>query len=134
MFCVYRIHDLETEECYIGSSNNLKQRLQDHKKLDCSSKKIIDRKNYEVEILEDNIEADERRKREQYYIEQYGLVINKNRAYQSKEDRKQVKKEISINHYWKTKYDNIECICGSTIRKREKARHERSNKHKKVLK
>ena len=134
MFCVYRIHDLETKECYIGSSNNLQVRLQDHKKLDCSSKKIIDRKNYGVEILEDNIEAVERRKREQYYIEQYDLVINKNRAYQSKEDREQVKRELSINHYWKTKYDTIECICGSTIRKREKARHERSNKHKILLK
>ncbi len=132
MFLVYRIHDLETAEGYIGSTNNFKVRLQDHKKLDCSSKQILERNIYEVEILEENIEEDVRRVREQYYIDKYNGV-NERRAYTSKEERNRQKKENAKNHYIKTKYDEMECICGSTFRRKEKARHEKRDKHKRYL-
>jgi hypothetical protein len=49
---IYKIKCLETDEFYIGSTNDIKRRIRQHKELRYSSKEIIKRNNYYFIILE----------------------------------------------------------------------------------
>jgi len=96
---IYKIIDNTTEDFYIGSTiQDLKTRFKRHKYIspsfrNCSSKKIIEKNNFRIELIENypckNLE--ELRKREQYYIDK-SKCINKHNAYLSKEDLKKYNK------------------------------------------
>ena len=112
MVIIYKILDNETDECYIGSTNQkLKRRLGQHKGKNnvCSSKKIIGNDNYKIEILE-VCNENNRNEREQFYISNIKNVVNiKNTIYNEKEDRKKyqlknkdrIKKNAKIRRDWK---------------------------------
>ena len=81
-YLVYKIVCLETNEIYIGSTSkqNYNQRIRQHKNIKnkCTSKKIIDRNNYQIEIIEENIiGGDNVLFRERYFIENTPNIINK---------------------------------------------------------
>ena len=71
---IYMIYDIEDHNLvYYGSTKDLKIRMNKHKCLktnDCTSKKIIERGNYEVAILEtyENIDEYDLVERERWYI------------------------------------------------------------------
>jgi hypothetical protein len=71
---IYMIYDIEDQNLiYYGSTKDLKIRMNKHKCLktnDCTSKKIIERGNYEVAILEtyENIDEYDLVERERWYI------------------------------------------------------------------
>jgi len=117
MGLVYWISCNETNENYIGSTiSTLKQRMTQHKSIKQSSgaRSIIDRNNYKVIILEDNIHNDILRIREQFYMDCCDNLINKNRAF-NKPIFKTIKK--------------IRCECGCMILKVDKQQHILSNRH-----
>ena len=151
MGIVYKILCNETGECYIGSANT-KQcyigRKSEHKTKDgCSSKQIIERDNYTFSIVEENIFIDiELRKREQYWIDTSHHVINTNRAYQSKEQRKEYQKnkeEITMRckEYREKNKEKIRqhkneqfvCECGGKYTQSHKSRHLKTKKHQNYL-
>tara|TARA_R110000868_G_scaffold8959_3_gene45392 strand:+ start:1174 stop:1605 length:432 start_codon:yes stop_codon:yes gene_type:complete len=137
MFLVYRIYDLETAECYVGSTNKINKRITFHKSpfSRASSKQIVEKNNYEVEILEENIEEDDILWKERDYIEKYNC-INMRRPIITEEERKEHDRCRKKEYYLKNKEklnEKMECICGSTFVKREKARHEKRDKHKRYL-
>ena len=79
MTFIYKIYDIETKECYIGSTKQtIKARMKDHRSggNNTSSKKIIQNNNYDIIILE---ECDEKIRfiREQYYIDNTENTLNK---------------------------------------------------------
>mgnify|MGYP001030653102 FL=1 len=96
----YKLLDRETGEHYIGSSTNLKKRIQGHKDFSktCYSKSIIERNNYEIIVLEISDEYN-RIEREQYWMDKHPNRINKYNA-----QRKLSKKEY--NKIWQNKKNN----------------------------
>tara|TARA_R110002096_G_scaffold27366_2_gene83882 strand:+ start:2636 stop:3052 length:417 start_codon:yes stop_codon:yes gene_type:complete len=84
---VYRLTCNITNEQYIGSTKNITQRQSTHKKLNCSSKQIILRGDYNFKILETNIDISELRNREQYHIDNTKCINKYNAVRQiSKEE------------------------------------------------
>jgi hypothetical protein len=80
-YIVYKIICLDTNEIYIGSTSNFryKERMRLHKsnKNTCCSKNIIQRQNYKIEIIEENIEGyTDKLWRERYFIENTPNCIN----------------------------------------------------------
>ena len=99
---IYKIHCNETGEDYYGSTNNLNKRMSMHKcstekhlsKRQCESRKIIERNNYKVEVIE-TLNYDDKTElkiREQHYLDTC-ICINKFGAYQSLEDKKAAVRE-----------------------------------------
>jgi len=145
MGIVYKILCNETGECYIGSANT-KQcyigRKSEHKTKDgCSSKQIIERDNYTFSIVEENIFIDiELRKREQYWIDTSHHVINTNRAYQSKEQRKEYQKEwreknkdqnkLTKSLYYEKNKEKISQICKEYYEKNKEEITMRCNEYR----
>ena len=119
MGLVYCITCNETNENYIGSTlTTLKQRMFSHKCEYNSAKSIIDRNNYKVIILEDNIDKDILRIREQFYMDCCDNLINIRRAFNS----------LSI------KSENItRCECGCMVRENYKHIHILTWKHKSFM-
>lgn len=106
---IYKITNIETNECYIGSSKDIKHRWSEHKRLSTwkqkNSKLYIAFQQYGLdkfsfEILEETTNLKER---EQYYIDLLKPIYNNNRANGFDIERyKDYQKE-----YWKTeKYKN----------------------------
>jgi len=88
---VYAIICYDTGEIYIGSTKlEMNKRMKTHKREDnlCLSKQIINRGEYDVIVLET---CDDKIKfqREQYWLDKFALynIINKNAAYQTREDK-----------------------------------------------
>ena len=160
---IYRIVCNNTGLVYYGSTTQkyLSNRLSQHRKYqNCSSKKIIDEGNYEI-LLVENVDCnskDELRARERFYIEN-NECVNKNipgrtkKEYQKKYQKEYAKKyqkyrtenKEKIKEYHK-KYrtenkekisernkEKLTCSCGSIFRKKDKARHERTQKHLKSI-
>lgn len=132
MGLVYWISCNETNENYIGSTTTtLKQRMFSHKCNKQSSSSIIDRNNYKVIILEDNIDRDILRIREQFYMDCCDNLINKNKAY-NKQIIKTIKKPI-IKPIIKS--ENIKrCECGCMISEINKSQHISTMKHITIMK
>ena len=154
MGIVYKILCNETGECYVGSANdriNYLSRKKNHRyQINyCSSKKIIDRGNYEFIILEANIFIDiELRKREQEFIDITENTINEIRAYQSPEHRKEQKRLEHIRNgsernklYWEKNKDKLKihysqkitCECGGKYTVSNKQVHFKTKKHQDYL-
>lgn len=90
MTFIYKIYDIDTNECYVGSTNRqLKLRMKDHRSVsnNTSSKKIIANNNYDIIILEVCEEKD-RQIREQYYIDITPNTLNKANASHDVENRR----------------------------------------------
>ena len=92
---IYIIECLETGEKYVGNTIYcLKKRMSVHKAPTnhCVSKKIIQRGNYKVDIVEENINEDFLCIREQYWMDNSSNIINVKRATPLSEDeRKKLK-------------------------------------------
>ena len=131
---VYKLSNTENDKLYIGSTtSNLPKRLSQH--VCCSKDK--DTKLYKAMreigadkfIIELLVECDERRKREQMFIEAFKSIsngYNQINAYLSNEEKRKVKKE----------YNNTPMTCekcGVRYLRKHKARHERTQKHLKSL-
>ena len=86
MYCVYSITCNLTNKIYIGSTSNITNRLRHHisthknNKSTCSSKLILENRNYNVSVLRKDILTKEAAKQAEYnFIKGYGAdCINKN--------------------------------------------------------
>jgi len=139
---IYILKSDNVDKVYVGSTcSNLKKRLTRHKShyktfLDgrfhyLSSFEICKYDDVVIELVCDvNCESmKELRKIENDYIIKLDCVNKKNENF----NRKKYNTEYSNKYYHKNKkYLNrkYKCKCGSVIGKMEKARHEKSNKHK----
>ena len=76
---------------YIGSTTNFKNRMYQHKnkKTTCSAKPIIERGNYEVKILEEDIDKKDLKIREREWMEKLPNIINARRAFISLEEKEE---------------------------------------------
>jgi hypothetical protein len=88
---VYAIICYDTGEIYIGSTKlEMNKRMKVHKREEnlCLSKQIINRGEYDVIVLE-TCDAKIKFQREQYWLDKFALynIINKNAAYQTREDK-----------------------------------------------
>jgi thiol:disulfide interchange protein len=98
---IYEIVCNETGEKYIGSTakNNIKRRLNEHKHTSngCVSKRIIDRGNYSMKVIETiTVETrDEILWRERFHIEN-NICINKRLPIHSEEEIKNSIKEYKL--------------------------------------
>lgn len=103
MTLIYKILDNKTKEEYIGSTNHYSKRMSRHKKgSNCRSQIIIDRGDYQFIILEECLNS-VREIREQHYMDLSSNLINKKRAYFTKEDKKNYDKRRYI---WKYSWVN----------------------------
>lgn len=158
---IYQIVCNETYEVYIGkTTRTLEQRLWNHKCcIDCTSKKIIEKDNYYIEKIDSTFDKEESIRLEGFYIKNTDNCINRITPGRTKQEyRKTHKVEISEKRkeYYKKNKDEISekskeyrevhkneikekrketytCECDSNIRKDDKARHERSQKHIKYI-
>jgi len=148
---IYKIIDNTNGNCYIGSTTQtLKQRLSNHKSKcnyveKCTSYKIINNGNYDIELIEDigNVTKQERYAKERYYIENTEC-INKYIPSRSRKEYTEANKE-KIKEYDKKyrednkekikewRYEKFTCECGKQYTRKDKLRHERSQKHKNYL-
>ena len=115
MGLVYCITCNETNENYISSTiTTLKQRMFSHKCQYTNARSIIDRNNYKVIILEDNIDIDILKMRQQFYMDCCDNLVNKMKAY--------TKPVIKIR-----------CVCGSRINTHYYNQHILTWKHKSFM-
>jgi len=123
---IYIIWDIEDHNLiYYGSTCDLKTRMCRHKDTinnRCSSRQIINRKNYEYAILEthENIDKYDLHERERWYIENKPC-INEQIPHGTKKKWKQDNKE-------KMK-EKFVCECGGKFTYRHAAQHKKSQKH-----
>ena len=101
---IYEIVCNETGERYVGSTfePTIAKRMVQHrgKTNDCMSKQIIGRGNYSYGLLEktDVTTRDELRMMERKWYDKLDC-INKNKPYQTKEERQELVNENSKAHY-----------------------------------
>jgi hypothetical protein len=146
-----------------STTQALKQRLSKHKCAcnyirKCTSYQIINNGDYKIELIEDIgiVSKEERDVKERYYIENTECInkvvpgrskkahyntnkqtiLEKNKEY--REANKEKIKEYDRNRPNKKerlekRKEKFTCECGSILRKADKNRHERSQKHKNYL-
>lgn len=142
MGLVYWIHCNETGQNYIGSTiYSLHKRITQHINQTTnniySSKPIIDRNNYNVSVLEDNINKDILKIREQFYMDCCDNKVNKYQAFGINEVKKKKSTAKAYHNYWinhKQEINNrkgisITCDCGSIYRKSGRSQHIKTKKH-----
>ena len=142
MYKIYKIVCNETEEVYIGkTTRTLEERLREHKdNLDCSSKQIILRGNYNIIKINGCDTEQESIELESLYIRTTNNCVNiqvpdrtKQEYREANKDKiKEKKKEWYEKNKEKRKQKYM-CECGSISTKRHKARHECSKKHKNFI-
>jgi|TARA_R110002012_G_scaffold309376_1_gene516335 hypothetical protein len=158
---IYKLKCKETFEVYIGSTiQKMCDRISTHvhKSNTSVSKQIIERGNYEFELIE-NFPCDTARElhaREQYWIDNTENTINKQRQYESEEafkaHRKEYQKKLGeayrngdkreeyLNKKRQYREKNrdavrakqsevIQCECGGTYTRSHKSTHCKSKKH-----
>tara|TARA_R110002049_G_scaffold51202_4_gene144991 strand:+ start:385 stop:909 length:525 start_codon:yes stop_codon:yes gene_type:complete len=162
---IYKIICKETGEVYIGSTvMKMYDRKSSHKN-NCNqtaSKQIIERGNYEVELIE-NYPCNTSRElhtREQYWVDNTENTINKQRQYASEEEFKEHRKEYNkkfseqyrngdkreelLDKKKEYRLANLEaikakqsekftCPCGGCYTRAKKSVHFKSQKHLKYL-
>jgi hypothetical protein len=148
---IYKIIDLETNECYIGSTTlALSQRLAQHvvsykrwlkgKGRNISSFKIIANDDYDIVLIElfPCNSKEELYARESHYcqsitcvnkIKNQGLLIELGRIDYNKQYS--VDHKVQINNYQNTV---LICQCGCSYTRHNKLRHEQANKHQEYVK
>ena len=143
---IYKLYD--EFDCYIGSTTQtLKARLDTHiRNRGCYSRIILDRKKFTMELIEE-VETNDRFKREQYWIDSLSTLSQRVCYFESEEARiKNIKKYKEDNrehiletkkHYYdinkqkifERKSEKINCECGKIIARGNKARHSKTLKH-----
>ena len=90
---IYKIEDNTDHRLYIGStSRTLTRRLQDHKdKKNCAAYEIIETGDYIICEIE-KCDSENRRYREQFWIDNSDNCINKQRALRTPEQKKEYQK------------------------------------------
>jgi len=158
---IYKLTCKETGKVYIGSTvQKMCHRMKQHRcetANQTGSRQIIERGNYEVEVIEHFPCDTERqlRSREQYWIDNTEDTTNRQRQYESEEayleynkeiikkyqkeyrnERKEEHAEYCKKYYLKKKNDFqarkqevIQCECGGSYTRCHKARHCRTRKH-----
>jgi hypothetical protein len=139
---IYQIVCNETDEVYFGKTiQTLSKRLKQHRENGHSytSKQIILRGDYYIEQIDSTFDEIESIILERYYIETFECVNERIPGKSKKEWREENKEEIreKKKEYRELNKDEISekrketytCECGSTLRKNDKARHERSYTH-----
>ena len=139
MYKIYEIRCNETGEVYIGKTiKTLKERLNNHKKkLDCTSKQIILRRNYVMSKIDSCDTEEESIFLESYYIRNTDNCVNihipdRNKIEYNKQYNKQYYEKnkdeilIKMKERHKVKYT---CECGSTLTVGGKSHHEKSQRH-----
>jgi len=134
---------------YVGSTNNIHNRIIQHKS-DCSNKKRIQHnyklykfirenggwKNVEVHILQE-CNKDVKQIIEDFYIKHYKCELNDKGAKidleKSKENKRRYYEKTKQQVLEKRKTEKYACECGSTIRKYELDKHKKTNKHQNYL-
>lgn len=114
---IYKITNVETNDCYVGSSIDIKRRLAVHKcpsvwKQYSNKKLYIDFQQYgldkfKFEILE---ETDNLKEREQYYIDLLKPVYNHNRANGWDIERYKERHKSEEYKEYNKEYNNQLCI------------------------
>jgi hypothetical protein len=148
---IYRLKCLDAKTYYIGSTVNLRTRINNHKcNFETMSKSIIQGGNYKIKILEKcpcNVLIELRQKEQRYlerYREKYGeLVLNTNNAYITDEDvriyKNEYKRQWRKNNPEKQELINAKlrnsakykCVCGAILKLSNRTDHLRkSNQHK----
>ena len=134
MGLVYWIYCNQTYKSYIGSTiQKIDERIKrHHRQIDCSSKQILDGGNYDIIILEDNINQDILKIREQFYMDCCDNLVNKQRAYRTDEQAYQQKLKADRRSKEKLKWKRTikyTCECGSICNNYMKHRHLKTKKH-----
>jgi len=118
---IYKLYN--ANDCCIGSSKHpLHKRLQQHKSHHnrCCRKLIIESGNYIIEKI-DEVNAEDRFKKEQQYINEFS-TLNQHTCYS--EHRDDYHRQYFLAHREKTN-----CNCGGIFTYDHKARHFKSQKH-----
>ncbi len=138
---IYTIkHKDNPEKFYIGSSKSCRQRFNEHRyaiKRDEKQYKLYKEirqdglDNYLFEIIEEQNIYDKflLKEKEQDYITNLKPCLNTRNAYQTADEKKAALKEYAAAH--NSIY--IDCECGCRIKKAQRRRHERTEKHKSIL-
>ena len=122
----YEIVCNETDERYIGSTGStLKRRLWEHEYFIiegkcCSSKQIIERKNYKINLIEEipNLNNTERLERERYWYDILPNVIN------SRSPCGRLINPSQKAKLWRQKQEPYHCIiCNINLSMSNKSRH-----------
>ena len=103
---VYAIRCYETGESYYGSSKDLRDRMRKHHKENnlCASKKIINRGNFIVEVVEWGFETKQSMLRaERYYINNYPCV-NERVPLEITTKRTESRRRADARYYQKLKW------------------------------
>ena len=101
MSLIYKLYD--EFDCYIGSTTStLKERLSRHiSHRNCKSVIILDRKKFTMELIEE-VETNDRFKREQYWIDELSTLSQNKCYFESEEERiknyKEKKKDFRENN------------------------------------
>jgi hypothetical protein len=129
---IYKLICDNSDLIYIGSTTQkLYKRLNEHKKKDCSSKKLFELGNVKIILIEE-VKCENKEqliKREQYYIDKYkNNIINDNNAYT---DQKKYNKEYRIKNKDKIKEKRKEWNKEYCIKNKDKIKEYRiKNKDK----
>ena len=118
---IYKLYN--ENDCYVGSTKkSLKTRLSQHKSKHnrCCSKIVIASGHYNIEKI-DEVDAEERFKREQEFIDTLS-TLNQHRCYN--EFRDNYNRQYFLAHR-----DKTNCGCGGIYTYDHKARHFKSQKH-----
>jgi hypothetical protein len=129
---IYKLTCNQTELCYYGSTiMTLNKRLSRHKsdykkslkgeKISCTAFNIIKNNDYKIELIEE-CRKEDRKERERYYITNFECINKALPGGRSKKEYREKAKE--------KRKEKFKCICGSTLRIDDKAKHLRTKKHK----
>ena len=106
---IYKLYDKDDNNlCYYGSTKqSLKKRLYGHEyRRECRSRIIIDRNNYEIELIEE-VTLEKRKEREYYYIQNYECVNRNGKVnIENIEKRKEHAKKYMKNYHQVNKERN----------------------------
>jgi len=122
---IYKLYN--ENDCYIGSTkHSLHKRLSQHKSPHnrCCSIFIIESGNYNIEKI-DEVDAEERFKREQQFINELS-TLNQHTCYS--EFRDDYHRQYFLAHR-----DKTTCECGGRYTYDHKARHFKSQKHRNFI-
>ena len=134
MYKIYEIRCNETDEVYIGkTTKTLKERLYQHKQLDCSSKQIILRLDYTISQIDDCDTEEESIFLESYYIRNTDNCVNKHIPGRTNLEYKKEYYEKNKDEIKEKKKQKYTCDCDSTITKDSKSKHEKSKKHQNFI-
>ena len=147
---IYTIVSQQTDQIYIGSTTKkyLCSRLGKHKidyqrhqegKMNyVSSFALIEKEDCKIVLLENFPcdSKDELNAREQYYLDKYASIcVNMQKAYTGLNNLEYAKKYRKDNEteLKKKQAELIECSCGTSYTRCNKARHMKTEKHKQSL-